>query len=304
MNNLNLNKQMLGRSAWRAKFLLSKHSPEILLVGGIAGVIASTVLACKATLKAVEIIEQTKEIKGLLKYTLENEPPTVYNFADYKKDLTVASIQGGVNLLRVYAPAIGLGTLSIAAIIGGHKILTSRNVALLGAYKILDKAFEDYRQKVIDTYGTDDDYYFRGLLNKPEQTEKKKGKSKKDESTELDVPPCEVIGEESIYARFFDSSSLQWQKENSYNLYFLKAQQQYANNLLQAHGHVFLNEVYDALGIPRSPAGAVVGWLLGHGDDYIDFGLMSPKNNIDAVNGYREWFLLDFNVDGPIWDLI
>ena len=90
------------------------------------------------------------------------------------------------------------------------------------------------------------------------------------------------------------------------NLFFLKAQQTNANVQLTVRGHVFLNEVYDMLGLPRTAAGAIVGWVRGNGDDVIDFGIWDNNDiNSDFVNGYnRSKILLDFNVDGVIYDII
>ena len=109
----------------------------------------------------------------------------------------------------------------------------------------------------------------------------------------------------SDYARFFDESSALWTKDSNHNLVFLRVQQTYVNDLLRRRGYVFLNEVYDMLGIPRTKAGQVVGWLYDEGstmsDNYIDFGIYSDRNK-DFVNGLKNTALLDFNVDGCIID--
>jgi hypothetical protein len=111
----------------------------------------------------------------------------------------------------------------------------------------------------------------------------------------------------SIYARFFDPTSPSWSKEPEYNLIFLKCQQNYANDLLKSRGHVFLNEVYDMLGMERSKAGAVVGWLLsknGDTDNFVNFGVFDGREQVarDFVNGREGAILLDFSVDGVIYD--
>lgn len=108
----------------------------------------------------------------------------------------------------------------------------------------------------------------------------------------------------SIYGRWFDEGSLNWQKNTEMNHIFLECQQRYANNKLQAKGHMFLNEVYDALGLERSQAGAVVGWVInGDGDGYIDFGMYEPGSNL-FINNIEPRILLDFNVDGVVYDKI
>ena len=114
----------------------------------------------------------------------------------------------------------------------------------------------------------------------------------------------------SDYARIFDDGCTGWSKNAEYNLMFLKQQQAYANTLLKNNGYLFLNEVYDMLGIPRSKAGQVVGWIYDEknpiGDNFVDFGIYDLYNEKarDFVNGYERSIVLDFNVDGNVWDLM
>lgn len=122
--------------------------------------------------------------------------------------------------------------------------------------------------------------------------------------------PENGIGQEmnvSQYAKVFDDARAGWTKDPEYNLAFLKDQQNYCNDLLKAKGHLFLNEVYDILGIARTKAGAVVGWVYDErnpiGDNVVDFGLMHDYN-YDFINGYENTAILDFNVDGNILNYI
>ena len=91
---------------------------------------------------------------------------------------------------------------------------------------------------------------------------------------------------------------------------YLRHQQNYANELLRSRGYVFLNDVYDMLGIRRTKAGQIVGWVYDEKnpniDNYIDFGIYNVhyEGARDFVNGFECSILLDFNVDGPIIDLI
>ena len=205
-----------------------------------------------------------------------------------------------MKIVKLYIPAVIVGGLSIAALTKSHNILTRRNVALTAAYSALEKGFDEYRARVVEKYGEDED---RNLRYGTEQVEIVDEKGKKKLVTR--VGP----GEPSVYARFFDNGSTSWNKEPEYNLIFLKCQQNYANDLLHSRGHVFLNEVYDMCGIPRSKAGAVVGWLLsknGETDNWINFGVFDGRTEIarDFVNGREGAILLDFNVDGVIYDKI
>jgi hypothetical protein len=279
----------LGRQA----LVLEKNSPAILFGTGIVGMVGSTVLACRATLKLEEVLEEGKENIKKAK-TLEHED---YSEKDREKDLAIIHIQTSMKIVKLYGPAIVLGGVSVAALTQSHSILNKRNAALTAAYAALEKGFAQYRQRVVEKYGEEEDRNFRYGSREVEVMEN--GKKK----TVLRVGE----GEPSIYARFFDPLSTKWSKEPEYNLLLLKCQQNYANDLLRARGHVFLNEVYDMIGVPRSKAGSVVGWILigNVKENWIDFGIWDDDDNVrDFVNGREASILLDFNVDGVIYDKI
>ena len=109
------------------------------------------------------------------------------------------------------------------------------------------------------------------------------------------------------YARFFNEMCPTWTTNPEYNLMFLKTQERHATDKLRANGYLFLNDVYDMLGMPRTKAGQVVGWIYDennpYGDNYIDFNIYA-EHNANFVNGYERTALLDFNVDGNILDRI
>jgi hypothetical protein len=226
----------------------------------------------------------------------------------------ITTLRSGFELGRLYAPAIVVLGVSIGMLVGSNRILSRRNAALIGAYKIVDEAFKRYRGRVRDELGDDVDTYFR--YKKPRKggiqvLDDKKKSIKFDEEDNIDLPgelhDGDELGIPSMYAVFFDDDSPQWRTDNSMNEFFLKAQQSYANQRLQATGHVFLNEVYDMLGVERTKEGAVVGWVKDHGDNFVDFDIYNPFN---APHGEIEpgpsttSMLLDFNVDGIIFDMI
>lgn len=292
---------------------LQKHSPEILVGLGVAGAIASAVMACRATLKVDEVIDEAKDkIETIHESQETGKTPAGLDYSDedHKKDLTIVYAQTGFKLAKLYAPAIGLGVLSIASILGGHNILRKRNVALAAAYTALDSSFKDYRSRVVERFGKEIDRELKYNLKAKKITETvtdENGKEKKEKKT---VEMLEDPTNYSQYARFFDDGCENWDKDPEYNLMFLRARQQYANDLLVSRGHLFLNEVYDMLDIPRTKAGQVVGWVYDpenpKGDNYVDFGIYDiyRQTKRDFVNGYENVILLDFNVDGNIWDLI
>lgn len=291
------------------KYQVKKHSPEILMVAGIAGTIVGTVLACKATTKVSEIIEEkNKNVKDV--HTCLEDNTKEYTEEDSKKDLTIIYAQTGVKLFKLYAPAIGVMTLSFASIIAGHKVLKKRNIAIAAAYAAIDKGFKQYRKNVIEEFGEGVDQQMRfGLKSKEIKKKDKDGKTVKETEYYID-PDANPLDNISEYARFFDASSENFAKDPEYNMMFLRRQQDYANEMLKARGHLFLNEVYDLLDIPRSKAGQVVGWVYDKngntkGDNYVDFGLYrNDQGTRRFVNGLEYNILLDFNVDGVIYDLI
>lgn len=292
----------------KANIKVKKYSPEIFLVLGIAGTITSAVLACKKTLKVNDILEEKQESISKVHTCLE-EHLDGYNEKDSKKDLTIIYFQTGLKLIKLYAPAIGLGTLSILSIVSGHNILRKRNIAIAAAYTAVDRGFKEYRKNVVERFGENIDRELRYNIKAQEieeETTDKKGNTKI-EKKEITIIDGNFVSE---YARFFDEYSNEWEKDSEYNLMFLRKQQDYANDLLKARGHLFLNEVYDMLGIKRSKAGQVVGWIYDlknpKGDNYVDFNIYNIKNqaNRQFVNGEERSILLDFNVDGVIYDLI
>lgn len=291
------------------QYQVKKHSPEILMVAGIAGTIVGTVLACKATTKVSEIIEEkNKNVEDV--HTCLEEKPKEYTEEDSKKDLTIIYAQTGVKLFKLYAPAIGVMALSFASIIAGHKVLKKRNIAIAAAYAVVDKSFKQYRKNVIEEFGEGVDQQMRfGLKSKEIKKKDKDGKTVKETEYYID-PEGNPLDNISEYARFFDASSENFAKDPEYNMMFLRRQQDYANEMLKARGHLFLNEVYDLLDIPRSKAGQVVGWVYDKngntkGDNYVDFGLYrNDQGTRRFVNGLDYNILLDFNVDGVIYDLI
>lgn len=282
--------------AGHAMLATQKNSPALLFAGGVIGVAGTVVLACRATLKVEEVLEDTQK-KLLDVKTVQHER---YSQTDRKQDLAIVYVQGAVKLGKLYGPAIILGSLSVAALTGSHNILTKRNAAVTAAYAAVDKAFKEYRSRVVEEFGEDKDREFRyGSEDRQVVVDTKQG-AKVETITTVggDVP--------SGYARFFDKLCPAWESVPEYNLNFIRCQQNWANDKLRARGHVFLNEVYDSLGIPRSHAGAVVGWSLkGTGDKEVDFGVFTGNQTTrDFVNGREGAILLDFNVDGVILEKI
>ena len=296
-----------SRLVKRAGLHFRKHSPEILMGVGIAGSVVSTVLACKATRKIDAILEEKNKTIEAIHSCLE-EGNVDYTEEDAKKDLTITYAQTGVKLAKLYAPAVAVGVLSIGSIVAGHKILNKRNVALAAAYAVVDKGFKDYRKNVVERFGEQIDKELRFNIKAKEVEEVKADEMGNEIIEKKTVYDIEGIPGHSEYARFFDEGCFDWQKDPEYNLMYLRAQQNYANEKLKANGYLFLNDVYELLGIPKSQAGQMVGWIYDEknptGDNYVDFGIYDVRDEQKRafVNGLERSILLDFNVDGVIYD--
>lgn len=304
MNNITRKFHKIG-------FQFKKHSPEILVVAGVVGGVTSAVMACKATTKAGDIIKDTKYQLDTIHKGMEdgNIRGVEYTKEDGTKDLTIVYTQTAVKFIKLYGPAVALGTVSIVSILAGHNITRKRNLALAAAYTTIDNSFKQYRNRVIERFGEELDRELRYDIKAKEVEETVVNEDGTESTVKTTV---NVIDPNTIsdYSRIFDECNTSWSKSPEHNLVFLKQQQNYANDLLKSRGHLFLNEVYDMLGFPRTQAGQIVGWVYDEvnpiGDNFVDFGIY----NLDSerarafVNGYERSILLDFNVDGNVWKLM
>lgn len=287
----------------KAVMKLKKHSPEILVVAGIAGTVVSAVLACKATTKVAEILDETKGTLDTIHEGMETGAikGQEYTNEDGKKDTVVVYAQTGMKLAKLYGPAIILGTLSITSILASNNILRKRNVALGAAYAAIDKSFKEYRGRVIERFGEQVDtelkYGIKAKKFEEIEVDPETGKEKKVKKTVMVADP----NLQSDYAVYFDSKSRNYETNPDYNRMFLKAQQAFANDKLQTRGHLFLNEVLDDLDLPRTPAGQIVGWTKDGPDGYVNFRIVEVER--ETEDGRHEpALLLDFNVEGNIWE--
>lgn len=297
-------------------FQLQRKSPELLVGLGIIGAITSAVLACKATTKAGKIIEEANDTISTIHQANEQgvtNAGETYSDQDCKKDLAVAYIQTGVKFAKLYAPAVLLGTASVASILASHNIMKKRNVALAAAYAAVDKSFKDYRGRVLERFGEQVEKELRYNIKAQEIEETVmdgKGKEKTVKKTADIAQAGWDPSRYSPYAKIFDESHPDWRKDAEQNLYYLKALQAQATDKLRSQGHLFLNEVYDMLGFRRTKAGSAVGWIYDPrhpiGDDFVDFGMYEVRREkaVDFVNGYERSFILDFNVVGDITSLL
>ena len=297
--------EVAKKSTTQVGTVLKKYSPEIMIVAGAIGTVTAAVMACKATMKVNDILDEAnKDIELLHAAEEDYEDPK-----EFKHELTCVYAKTGLEFAKLYAPSVALGVLSMSTVFASNNILRKRNATLTAAYGTLEGMYNRYRKNVIDTYGEEADRNMRFGIKKQEIEVTEVDKNGKEKTVKKTV---DTIGPDdySEYARFFDKSSREWDPNPEYCMTFLRAKQAYCNDRLKAKGHMFLNEVYDELGIPRTEVGQIVGWLydekIPNGDNYIDFGIydLYKQNSHDFVNGYSQTILLDFNVDGKIIDKI
>lgn len=288
--------EAITRGLGRQSLMIQKNSPTLLFAGGIVGMVGSTVLACRATLKLEEVLEKGQSDLRVAK-SLADSKPEEYPENEHQRDTAIIYLRSGASVAKLYAPSVILGAASVAMLTKSHNMLTERNAALTAAYVALDQGFKEYRHRVIEKYGEEQDRNF--LYDAQEVEIKEEGKKPK---KELRAGSHFV----SPYARFFDECSTSWSPDKEHNRLFISCQQNFANDLLHSRGHLFLNEVYTMLGLDHTRSGAVVGWIVGgEGDGYVDFGVFLPDSGDrirDFVNCREGSVLLDFNVDGVIYD--
>lgn len=298
----------LGLKANKVCFAMKKHSPEILVIAGVLGAVSSAVLACRATTKISEILDSTKEtIDAIHKVVEESDTDEniEYSDEDKKRDLMITYAHAGIDLAKLYAPAVILGTLSITSILASNNILRKRNVALAAAYATIDKGYKEYRTRVVERFGETVDRDLRYGIKAKEIEEKvidDKGKEKTVKKNVEVVEPAVI----SDYARIFRSNNPYWEDTPDYSEMFLSARERWANDKLRANGHLTLNEVYTMLGFEETKAGMVVGWIYDPknpiGDNYVDFGIRQVFIDDEHTDDVELAYALDFNVDGNIYD--
>ena len=295
------------------KLALRNASPTIMVAAGCVGIVAGTVFACKATLKADAVLDEIESELEKVEHVKSITTEEKYSKQDYNQDKTIVLAKGGAKLLKLYLPAIVLIGGSIALILGGHKILMNRYVMSAAAYEALDSAHRKYRDRVREDLGeAADRKYAYGVKEEvigtiEEVDENGKSHKKKIKGEVID----KSVSLASPYAAYWDNTCLGWSPDVYYNEAFLIGKQREWNRKLaqsyQINGFVTLAEVKKDLGIFVNPRDINLGWIYSpgydpaeHGNrDQIDFGIFSPRNS-DAINGSEPVYILDFNVQGDL----
>jgi hypothetical protein len=288
---------IVTRKMGTGKLSLQKSTPAILTGAGVIGFIASSALMIRATHKAQPSIVGFQKDLAKTKMIAEDEE---WTDKDRMRAITKVYADNSLELLKIYGPALAVGSASIVCVIAAHGMMAKRQAGLVAAYTGLDAAYRAYRARVREEFGDEKEkelYLDVKQMRIFEEDGPEEGELRIDQDDVLPSP----------YAKFFDPTNVNWSKTPEYNLMFLRAQQAMAQDKLVAHGYLFLNEVYEALGLERTQAGQLVGWRHDAaknrtGDGYVDFGLyaIGDECNRAFVNCIEPTVLLDFNVDGII----
>lgn len=304
----------LSRSFHKVGFKFKKHSPEILVVTGIVGIVASTVMACKATTKVNDIVDEAKETIDKIHDSVENHKHTSdgeeYTQEIANKDLSIVYAQTGLKFIKLYGPAVAIGIASIGCMIGSNRILRKRNVALAAAFATVDKSFKEYRGRLIDRFGKDLDRELRFGIKAKEVEETVVDENGKESTVNKTVEVVDPNTAHSLYSVVFCEGNTGWTKNAELNKVFLIQQQNWANDKLRLRGYLTLNEVYEMIGAPTTAYGQIAGWVYTEdcsiGDNFVDFGIFDVNNEkaCDFVNGRERSIILDFNCIGNILEYI
>ena len=302
---MKINTKTLRKSFKKAQLTVRKHSPEILMVAGVIGTVAGAVMACKETLELGDVLDECKQEKMELEeqYAMCEE----YSEDALKKDQVKLTIKQAAKIVKLYAPSVIMEVTSIGVIFASNDIMRKRNASMAAAYATLNSMYKRYRQNVIESYGeeVDNDMRFGVKHEKVTEIDEDGNKVKIDARiVDLDNTALAI----SDYSRFFQMGCKGFDASSGrYNLLYLKGIQAMFNNKLIADGYVMLNDVYRELGFDTIPEGWSIGWVYDEtnpiGDNYIDFGLYEARNkNQRAVNDWEPVILMDFNVDGNLYE--
>lgn len=286
---------------YKTAFQLRKHSPEILTGLGIAGVVSGTIMACVATTKLEKTLEPHK--KHLDDIHANPNPDE----KEHRKEVVKAYGKTAWSLAKLYGPAVAVEGAGIACILKSDHIMRGRNAALAAAFSSLSTAFDSYKKSVAEKIGEEAEKEIRYGIHEEEideEYEDKKGKVKtrKKVVKTMDKKP------RSPWARFYADGCDGWSKDPGANGLTLQIKQDFLNKRLQARGYLFLNEVYEYLGIPPIREGQYLGWYYDPSDESlqncVDFGIFDCHDikKCQFINGVEDTVIVDFNIDGNIVD--
>ena len=293
-------KNAITKNASKFVGKLTVNKPDILIYGGVICVFGGTVLACMRTGKAMEAIEDHRfEINQMNEQKEEalKQPSDIQAVA--LKEIKSDAIKSTMNMVKglavAYGPAFVAEAAGIYCILKGRGIYKQRNTDLIVAYEGLQKLYQEAIKKREEK--TDNP---NKLLRADPNAKDEYDIMEDIEASEVPIRPGLDI---SPYARFFDEMSGLWKKDSEYNLMVCRMAERQLNGRLHRDGFVFLNDLYQELDIPRTNAGAIMGWMTALGDEYIDLGIYNAgEGSRSFVNGYERSILINPNCKHVIFN--
>lgn len=226
--------------------ILIKKSPEILTGIGIAGVITTTVLAVKVTPKALQLIDEAEHKKAV---AWNNENPDYDNGADRIKLTKTETVKAA---WKPYIPVVVTGVCSVACIIGANSVHLKRNAALATAYQLSTTAFNEYKEKVVETIGEKKEKVVRQNIAKDKVEKNPVSKTEvfvTGNGTSLFYDP--------LSGRYFESDMNKVEKAvNSLNWSMNNGNEPY----------ISLTQLYDELGLSHTGVSDEIGWKVEDGN--------------------------------------
>ncbi len=247
---------------------IQKHSPEILSGVGIAGMITTTVLAVRATPKALILIEEEKRrINAELRIKTKENGQKHCGKVDRLKP---------AELIRVtwvcYIPATVTGILSVACLIGASSVNVKRNAALATAYSLSESALKEYQEKVVQTIGEKKEQEIRDSIAKD--------KLSRDPVVNKEIIITgrgETLCYDTITSRYFKC-----------DIEKLRRIENELNKQLISEMYISLNEFYYEIGLRTTDLGNDLGWNIGDGLINLEFSSQLAEDETPClVIGYQ-----------------
>ena len=300
-----MSSSILTRGFGKASLVVSKHAPAVLTAIGVAAFTTSTALAVKESFTLTgEVYDDLLEISELKETPEPSEKEAQQELAARRAKTYGRFV---LKVAKHYRPALIAGAIGTVSVVSAHRLSAKRIAGLTMAVAAADESLRKYKNAIEKAFGAE---AVQEALSKSREAILSEA-VKVDEDGNESVDDASVLDQYGMsqYAVVFDENASLWEPNEDFDIMMLNAQEKYLNNKLMCDGYVLLNDAYTTLGLPKTSAGAVVGWVYkgGEGDGYISFGDFESCNvrHYDAARGREVTdFFLDFNVDGVIWDKI
>lgn len=294
MNNL---MESLSKASANTSLAVRKNSPTILFGVGAVSFIGAIVSACTATVKAVDVAEEHKQVIDAVKNEELPEEET-------KKEVTKVYLHTAGQMAKLYAPTVILSITSLGTMFASNKILKERNAAIASAYTALNAAYSKYRKAVVDKYGEEEDYRLAHGL-KEETIEEKYIDDKGKEKTRKVKATVGDTTAEDLYTRYYTKANPYWHGVDDLDEFEFRTRENLLNDYLYRKKFITLNEAFELFGFSTTEYGMVCGWRYDETDPSGDNHIYIKRRKVRVLNEqgvYEDAWLLDFNCDGNIYN--